>query len=326
MKFAVIGAGITGLSVAQTLKQKGHEVKVFEKARGVGGRMSTRRADDFAFDHGAQCFTARTKPFQNFVREYEEQGVIKEWEGKVVSIERSKKLEKRIWFETHWVASPNMNSLCKKIMEDLNVNIQTEIKEIQKVNDNWKVVSKNAENLGEFDWIISTAPPEQTYSLMPDCFAYKNKVSEIEMSACFALMIGFQDKIETNWMAAKLRNSFLKWVTINSKRPDRNSDVTSIQIHSRNSWADANKDRPIEEIQKEMIDEFKALTAMDVDNADYVSTHRWLYSLVKNTSKDESYVDFDNKLAACGDWCLTSRIEDAWISGQSAINKICEAA
>ena len=40
--FAIIGAGIAGITCARTLVQAGHQVTVFEKSRGVGGRMSTR--------------------------------------------------------------------------------------------------------------------------------------------------------------------------------------------------------------------------------------------------------------------------------------------
>jgi predicted NAD/FAD-dependent oxidoreductase len=40
---AVIGAGISGLFAARTLQDHGMKATVFEKGRGVGGRMSTRR-------------------------------------------------------------------------------------------------------------------------------------------------------------------------------------------------------------------------------------------------------------------------------------------
>ena len=39
---AIIGAGLSGITVASKIKDK-FEVQVFEKARGVGGRMSTRK-------------------------------------------------------------------------------------------------------------------------------------------------------------------------------------------------------------------------------------------------------------------------------------------
>jgi renalase len=40
--FAVIGAGMAGIACARTLAQAGHQVTVFEKSRGPGGRMATR--------------------------------------------------------------------------------------------------------------------------------------------------------------------------------------------------------------------------------------------------------------------------------------------
>ena len=43
-RIAVIGAGIAGLSCATELQGAGVTVRIFEKSRGPGGRMSTRRS------------------------------------------------------------------------------------------------------------------------------------------------------------------------------------------------------------------------------------------------------------------------------------------
>jgi monoamine oxidase len=40
---AIIGAGLAGLSCASALAKAGMQVKVFEKSRGLAGRMSTRK-------------------------------------------------------------------------------------------------------------------------------------------------------------------------------------------------------------------------------------------------------------------------------------------
>ena len=66
---AVIGAGMAGLAAARTLAAAGHAVQVFDKGRGIGGRLSTRRTDYGAFDHGAQYATVRDPPPPMCVRQ-----------------------------------------------------------------------------------------------------------------------------------------------------------------------------------------------------------------------------------------------------------------
>ena len=56
---AIIGAGMTGVVCARNLKDAGYETIIFEKSRGIGGRMATRRTSEgLQFDHGAQYITA----------------------------------------------------------------------------------------------------------------------------------------------------------------------------------------------------------------------------------------------------------------------------
>ena len=70
MKIGVIGAGIAGGYLGSALGQLGHEVVVFEKSRGFGGRLATRRGDAVQFDHGAPFFTARTALFKELLAEH----------------------------------------------------------------------------------------------------------------------------------------------------------------------------------------------------------------------------------------------------------------
>ena len=61
---AIIGVGMAGVTCARTLRQAGHHVTLFEKSRGLGGRMSTRASAFGGFDHGAQYFTVRDPRFE----------------------------------------------------------------------------------------------------------------------------------------------------------------------------------------------------------------------------------------------------------------------
>ena len=79
----IIGAGIAGLSCATSLQSLGHNVLVVEKSRGVAGRMSTRRGDDWQCDHGAQYFTARDPVFAAEVGRWMQAGVAALWSPRI---------------------------------------------------------------------------------------------------------------------------------------------------------------------------------------------------------------------------------------------------
>ena len=54
---------------------------MFEKSKGLGGRMATRRTTDHQFDHGAQYFRADGKGFLAQVAEWSRTGVAAPWSG-----------------------------------------------------------------------------------------------------------------------------------------------------------------------------------------------------------------------------------------------------
>jgi renalase len=58
MRVAVVGAGLSGLAAARELTANGHEVIVFEKSRGLGGRLASRRAEGTVVDHGSPVIAA----------------------------------------------------------------------------------------------------------------------------------------------------------------------------------------------------------------------------------------------------------------------------
>lgn len=310
---AIIGAGISGLTLGQKLKEHAH-VTIFEKARGVGGRMSTRYADPFYFDHGAPYFTARTDEFQSFLQPFIEDGLVAEWSGKVIDLELGKKATKRLWFEPHWVATPNMNSVCKQLGQGLDVRLSCEVAPLtRKQSDFWELQDKQGASLGAYDWVISTAPLAQTQTL----FHTETPLHGAPMRGCYSLMIGFNRPWDKQWIAAKVRNNPIEWIIINSTKPQRNKDVTSILVHSSNHWADEHSDCDMQEAQKLLVEQFMALTAIDVADADYLSTHRWKYAVIEDREEDMCfYLDAVQGIAATSDWASGSRIEEVWLSAK----------
>lgn len=321
-RVAIIGAGISGLTLAQNLKSHA-DVVVFEKARGVGGRMSTRYADPFYFDHGTQFFTARSNAFQRFISPMLESGLIAPWEGKVITIQEDRSIKDRLWFEPHHVATPNMNSLCKHMAEGITINLGTEVAPLAtKVLDGWHLEDKSGAALGVFDWVISTAPPVQTQRLFAAHVQAEESLPERKLLGCYTLMIGFNQPWNKPWMAAKIHASPIEWIAVNSTKPSRNAAVTSLVVHTNNDWAEMHIDDDMTAAEQFLRTEFEAVSGLDTRDANYFSCHRWRYALVDTPAELSPYVDPEIQIASTGDWCTASRIEDAWVNASSLGDKL----
>lgn len=322
VSIAVIGAGISGLVLARELSHYA-EVVVFEKARGVGGRMSTRYADPFYFDHGTQFFTARTPAFQEYLAHYLNRGIVAEWTGKVITLEAGAKETKRLWFEPHLVASPNMNSLCKALAQGMTIHTSCEVAPLQNIpGDSWELMDKDGKSLGAYDWVISTAPPVQTARLFKPYLAEDHPLRCVILQGCYALMLGYSAAWQRSWIAASVNESPLQWISVNSSKPGRDAGKTCLVIHSTNPWAEAHINDDMNEAQTFLLEEFTKVTGIDTATADYINLHRWRYATVDTPRAVGGLMDAQVKLAATGDWCGASRIEDVWIHATSLAEKI----
>jgi predicted NAD/FAD-dependent oxidoreductase len=313
---AIIGAGLSGLHLATRLQ--GHaRVTVFEKARGVSGRMSTRYADPFQFDHGAQYFTARDAEFQAFLKPHIAQGLVQPWEPKVMTLTKDEKPYKRDWFEPHYVASPRMNRLCQTLAEGLEVKLPVEIRSLTREGDAWMLHDATEQAHGPFDWILSTAPAPQAAKLLPAEFSGQSALSDVRMTGCYSLLVGIDGLLPWAWDVAVVKDSPLAWIAANHTKPGRERMVSSLSIQSSNDWAEAHIDEDVPAMQALLLEELTALTGLDVSAPAHLATHRWRYAGVAQAAGVPYLRDDAMQLAAAGDWCLGGRVEAAWLSAEA---------
>jgi renalase len=314
-RIAIIGAGIAGLTLAHQLQQR-HTVTVFEKARGVGGRMSTRFAEPYYFDHGALFFTARHKKFKAFLAPLLEQGVVAVWQPRAITLEQNKNPYKRPWFEPHYVATPQMNSLCKYLSKGLNVQVNTQVAPLtQRTEQGWALEDTQGNALGAFDWVISTAPAPQNLQLFPETFSDYATLKTIVMTGCYTLMLAFADPLPFSWDVAKVKNSPLQWIIKNNSKPLRDKALQTLVVHSTAEWAEAHIDEDVPAMQAILLKELDAVLGYPcAATATMITTHRWRYADVAVRSPKKFFLDATQQLAACGDGLIGGRIEAAFMS------------
>lgn len=312
MKIAVIGAGIAGVTLARELDAVA-ELTVFEKSRGFGGRMAVRRRE-WQFDHGAQYFTARAPEFKSLLEPLIEQGLVADWQPRVLTFQPGSKPFKRERFEPQYVAIPGMNALAKHLAEGLDIKLQTRIGSVVEQADGWQLIDEEGVDQGQFDWVVFAAPAPQTLALLPAAFVQHAAIEAVELSPCITLMLGYTQAPKLNFDGALIRESILAWVAVNSGKPGRTGGPALV-VQSANDWAEKHLDSPIEEVQQQLLAALTEMFGDEVSAPDHIDTHRWRFARTEKALAVDFLLQAETRLAVCGDWCRGNRVEDGFLSG-----------
>jgi hypothetical protein len=321
-RIAVIGAGLSGLVFANTLGDAA-QIRLFEKSRGYGGRMATRRHEGFQFDHGAQFFTARSKSFQSFLEPCLEAGVVTRWDARFVEIDSDGISGRRIWNgeHPHYVGVPGMNALGRALGEKLDIVLDTPVDKICGEAGDWRLHDLEGRDLGRFDWVVTSVPAGQVAALMPVEFSHLGAVEGCSMPGCYALMLGFSEPLSLEWDAALVRNGAISWISVDNSKPGR-VDGTSLLVQSSNQWAEANMNRTDRYVVSQLMVETSRVTGQDFSRAEHIALHRWRYANPGQRRGARSLIDSRQRLAAIGDWCIRGRVESAFQSGVDAARRM----
>ncbi len=329
LQVAVIGAGLSGVFAARTLADHGLQVTVFEKSRGVGGRMATRRLDDAtSFDHGAQYFTARDKRFRRYVNSWIEQGLVAAWpdprlgtDQKIVVLKNGK-IESVSASEQRFVGVPAMNSICKHLASGLDIRTETRVVRGEPSERGIELLDEEESSLGVYERLIVTAPAEQTAELLVKFPRLHEQIAGVKMNPCWATMIQFANPITDEWVGAFLHDSFLAWAARNGTKPGRFRSEETLVLHAKPDWTADHWDNEPEAVAQEMLNEFGRVSGINLQTPLHLQAHRWKFAIAEQPAQANCFFDAEAGIVACGDWASGSRIEGAFLSGMSAAGRI----
>lgn len=318
---AIIGAGLSGLTCGRILKERGYSVTLFDKGRGVAGRMSTRRIDhSIAFDHGAQYFTARDERFQTAVETWKSEGIVQPWNGRIVDLEHGTANDKQDQPE-RLVAVPAMNSLCKHLAENLDVRLAHEVVRLKREGA-WHLELVDGSSYGPFDKLICTAPAPQTADLVSGLSQLEQTCRAVNMKSCWALMLAFRESLNQQFAGAFVVDSPLSWIANSSSKPGRDTQFECWVAHGSAAWSDQHLESTPAEVQRQLLTAFdSALGGLPTAPAS-ATVHRWRYALAENPLEQQSLWDHETQLGICGDWAAGQRVEGAYLSGRSMAETI----
>lgn len=317
----IIGAGMAGLTAARALQSHGWKVAVFDKGRGVGGRLATRWSENEAgerafYDHGAQFFTVRDPAFQTQVDDWLARGLVKEWTRGFAGASGQPQHDGH----PRYCAVNGMNSLARDLAQGLNVTTNAQVASISPFENGWRVtMAAGASHTAAS--LLLTPPPEQSLTLL-DAGATKLSdetraaLERISYDPCLAVLVELAAPSHVPAPGAvQLHSEPITWIGDNHRK-GISPDAFTVTLHAGPEFTREHWDAPHELIAQKLLH-----AANDWLRAPVKSwqVHRWRYSQPVVTHPEAClFTDKPAPLAFAGDAFGTPRVEGAFRSGRAA--------
>lgn len=308
---AIIGAGISGLTAARILSHRGHRVAIFEKSRGIGGRLSTRRTDHGSFDHGAPYIETKDPKFRALLTGLSNLSSVCPWEP-------AGKSSTDIWH----VGQPGMSGLLRPLADQIRVHHSAEVQGLAPgqsgVDIAFSAPSENGERqvgVSNFDRAILAVPAPQAQRLLAQSGNRFDPIKSVVMEPCWTGLFSFGEPIEAlQDICLTHQDDTIEWLGHNGSKPDRTTG--NYVLHSTSIFSLVHLEDEKEAIIDQLFDQLNKATNSALPKPIYKSAHRWRYARTKTPLGQPFITNESGTISAIGDWCLGDKAEHGFESAR----------
>ena len=300
---AVIGTGISGTFAALYLKKFGiSNIAMFDKSRGLGGRLATRRVEDGKFDHGAQYLNIEPVKLVPEIMKLIKNKIIFKWGDKEI-----------------YVSKDGMSNISKFLLSEMPTNREFKLIRIEETRSKIQLFFENGEVVDCKSVIFSSPIPQtieifnsSTVSIDP---VVSDKLKTIEYDPCIVLLIESYGK--TQLFNKYFGNEFvvgnIAWVADNHVKTISNRE-NFFTIFCSTDFSLMNLEKSYEEIAVLIKKDLKKIFP---DGYKILSNHKWRYSIPNVFFEDALSINVGEKsfVGICGDAFANGRFDGAVRSG-----------
>ncbi len=295
----IIGAGMAGLSCARIVARAGLSPVIFDKGRGIGGRLATRRTSDgLQFDHGAQYVTARDDRFRALIAQTCAAGAMDRWDDGSG--------------RDHFVGLPGMNTFAKHLCEGLDIRLNSEVTGLLRGEDGWCVSVGAKTHL--FRRLVITVPAPQASRLLGQGHPLAAELGIVRLAPCLTLMAAFAPDQPEPFCFRRDPEDPIAWIAQNSTKPGRPNPACWV-AQAGSDWSTEHLECNLEEIRDLMLPMLCVRLGADPSEVRHAAAHRWRFAKTTVPLGQSFLRNDDRTLYLGGDWCLGARVEAAWSSG-----------
>ena len=328
MRVGIVGSGMAGLAAGRELRKAGHEVVVFEKSKGLGGRGATRRVGEYVFDTGATILSpAKSElervmleelPTEDLVRV--DKPIFMHSFGRITAIDPQRGQPVRYAYKR------GMNTLGKLLAEGMDVRLETRIEGIESPADGGFAMGGEA-----FDAVILTPPLPQTEELL-EASGMRHRLSNSRYRMCLSVMLGFNIPLDKHYHALldPDQSEPLTWLSLETvkvpggfRAPEGHTAIVA-QMSARYSRYSFEKDD--KKIIHDTVLDVSRILGQQYSSPVVSDVMRWRYSHVSNVVGFDSVNVPGSKLVIASDGLVGARMQQAYDMGVRAARQLIEAS
>ena len=319
IEVAIIGAGVTGLATASRLSPRNY--RIFEKSRGPGGRLASKRMDAGRADIGAQFFTVRDHRFQVAVESAVAAGFVTQWKPNMGTFQDHQPIASPD-HQARFVGHPYMNSLGRFLSQDIEIQTESRVQTVEPNGDLFRVILTSQETLTA-DCVLVTAPVDQMVAMLQH-FDVEQLGSRFAMDPTWTTVLSVEEPLR-----GSVGESFdalfggdhplFDFIAVEKNKPGRQSNY--IVVHATPEWSTQHLESDPAEIS-ELIREAFSETFRVTTQARL--SHRWRYARPINPkfTAQKGIYQVSPNLWVAGDYLAGGRVEGAYLSGLEAAERI----
>jgi len=318
VRIAVIGGGMAGLACANELARADAKVTLFERSRGLGGRLATRRQANLAFDHGAQYITARSRPFLHYAEMAARAGAMAAWHPRIMEDDRSWEAPIGDW----GVGTPGMSALVRPLTRNIEIRGGITVHEMHPGQRGWELLTDAGRQNVIFDAVAVAVPAPQAATLLAGHGRAFRHLTEVRMSPCWAGLITFDTPLDLGADVRRWTQGPIIWACCDSNKPGRFRQPQSWVVHASAAWSREHLELDSHDAAQQLLRLFAAAVDRTLPVPSYLAAHRWRHALVEQPLGLPCLMDEELATGACGDWCIAPRVEAAFESGRSLAHSL----
>jgi predicted NAD/FAD-dependent oxidoreductase len=316
---AIIGAGLAGISAARALMAQGHAVTIFDKGRGPGGRLATRRIEaegrKLQFDHGAQYLRAEGADFAAALAE----AGTGSWPD-----------------AARRVGVPSMSAVPRALLGAIPCVASRHVGQITGSPGAWMLRHWDArlvrpgkplpdgapEEAGPFAAVLLTMPAMQAREVLGQSAPRLHEaLAAIRYAPCWTVMASFDAPLS---LPETLRPEAhaIGWAARDSAKPGRDAGQENWVIQAGPAWTRAHLELPADAIAQPLLAALAGFSATPLPAPFMAVAHRWRYSLLEAPLGEPCLWDETARIGYASDGCIGGRAEAAWDSGAALAAKV----